>query len=276
MELADAWLKILGMENCDRFNSNQIHSILADLGVFKTNPRVRLVLKTALTYGLWDIIINYRESGNKVDILRLKLQNDGYSETIVYEILRSFSSYSFKKDTPNSKVGLHQCPIEDNKTTIQSHISFLGKELGCDIKEMVAFLVNRGFKRININDTPKRISLKGTFAGIDDCEVFIWKTISNKVWSIVINLKATFQFIKDLFDSKYCLVERQNYIGKYTCRLIYSTPGGEITIGHSWYDNRISYVDYVTAILNDNEIAAKNLQIQNSYNKKLKNAAKEI
>ncbi|MDE5849616.1 MAG: hypothetical protein K2H38_05700, partial [Muribaculaceae bacterium] len=82
MKLDEAWLKIKGMENSNRFKPNQIYSLLADLGVFKTNPRLRLVLKSALLYDLWVIILSEDISISEIDLLKTKLLYDGFSDDI--------------------------------------------------------------------------------------------------------------------------------------------------------------------------------------------------
>lgn len=117
MKLEDAWLKIMEMENSEQFGPNQIHSILSDLGVFKTNPRIRLVLKAALSHNLWHIISNTRISNHDILSLKAKLDYDGFSESAIQTIIESFWSTS---GCPNkSKEEIHSPEI--NNRPIQTY-----------------------------------------------------------------------------------------------------------------------------------------------------------
>ncbi|MDE6335000.1 MAG: hypothetical protein K2L34_00370 [Muribaculaceae bacterium] len=126
MKLEDAWLKIKEMENCDRFKPNQIHAILADLGIFNTNPRIRLVLKTALTYGLWDIILKGKgSSGNKIKLLKLRLQNYGFSGKIVNEVLICFlDSPSFNDSLTLKGTDTNNIQLSPSSLKQESDINF--------------------------------------------------------------------------------------------------------------------------------------------------------
>ena len=116
MKLDEAWLKIMEMERSEQFSSNQIHSILSDLGVFKTNPRIRLVLKAALSHNLWQIICNARISNHDIISLKAKLDYDGFSESAIQTVIESFWT---APDCPNIKkevlsTVINNGPIQSN------------------------------------------------------------------------------------------------------------------------------------------------------------------
>lgn len=89
MILSDAWLNILELEGSEKYNHNQIYSILADLGVFKETPRIRLVVKIALEYGLWNLITSQPSEVQVLD-LKLRLQNEGFANDVINTIIGSF------------------------------------------------------------------------------------------------------------------------------------------------------------------------------------------
>lgn len=123
MTLEDALLEILVMNNAETFTSSQVYSILSDLGVFKSNPKLKIVLKIALEYGLWNMIVAKADS-YKVDILKTKLENDGFTDSIIAEILAPLRP-ARKKDSATVQVK----PIESTnqihqKIAVQSPLQF--------------------------------------------------------------------------------------------------------------------------------------------------------
>lgn len=89
MILSDAWLNILDLEGSEKLNHNQVYSILADLGVFKETPKIRLVAKIALENGLWNLITSQPSEIQVLD-LRLRLQNEGFANDVIDTIICSF------------------------------------------------------------------------------------------------------------------------------------------------------------------------------------------
>jgi hypothetical protein len=89
MILSDAWLHLLDLDDTERINNNQIFSMLADLGVFAKNPKIRLVIKSALEFGLWKLIKSQPTEIQVLD-LRLRLQNEGFANDVIDSVISSF------------------------------------------------------------------------------------------------------------------------------------------------------------------------------------------
>ena len=193
MELADAWLKILGMEICDRFNSNQIHSILADLGVFKTNPRIRLVLKAALGYNLWGIICNGKALDSDILSLKAKLQYDGFNDMIVEEVISSISNINKPLRINHGNYDSTSLNLEISNVTSDksSKLNFLRIKLGQSIEECIQILRDKGFALEGYARIPKGehfAKLKGEFIYYNECRVNLYYNIVSKlVYKITIH-----------------------------------------------------------------------------------------
>lgn len=89
MTLQDAWYKLLDLDNFNELSPSQVFSILSDFGVFVVSPKLKIAIKTALNYGLWNIVIK-SDSAHQISILRSKLENDGFADTVIDDILSSF------------------------------------------------------------------------------------------------------------------------------------------------------------------------------------------
>jgi hypothetical protein len=124
MTLEDALLEILVMNNAETFTSSQVYSILSDLGVFKSNPKLKIVLKIALEYGLWNMIVAKADS-YKVDILKTKLENDGFADSVITEIIATLQPVQHKEHTPTipAKQVTSTCPIPSN-IAVRSQFAF--------------------------------------------------------------------------------------------------------------------------------------------------------
>lgn len=91
MTLQEAWYNIIGMDNSERMSSSQIFSILCDYGVFVTFPKLRIAVKTALNYGLWDLVSS-KNTNAQISQLRFKLENDGFADSVIDSIILSFTN----------------------------------------------------------------------------------------------------------------------------------------------------------------------------------------
>lgn len=91
MTLQEAWYNIIGMDNSERMSSSQIFSILCDYGVFTTFPKLRIAVKTALNYGLWDLVSS-KNTNVQISQLRSKLENDGFANSVIDSIILSFTT----------------------------------------------------------------------------------------------------------------------------------------------------------------------------------------
>ena len=101
MTLQEAWYNIIGMDNSERMSSSQIFSILCDYGVFTTFPKLRIAVKTALNYGLWDLVSS-KNTNAQISQLRSKLENDGFANGVIDSIILSFTTI---EPQANSKDG---------------------------------------------------------------------------------------------------------------------------------------------------------------------------
>lgn len=89
MKLSDAWLNLLDIEGSEKFNNKQVYSMLADFGVFKETPKLKLCVKIALENGLWNLVVS-KPSNIQILDLKLKLQNEGFSYEVIDDIIGSF------------------------------------------------------------------------------------------------------------------------------------------------------------------------------------------
>lgn len=206
MKLEEAWIIIKDMKDSNRFNPNQIYSILADMGIFKDNPRFRLVIKSALYYNLWDIIIASSISNALISKLKSKLLYDGFSNEVIDDLLCSFQK-SIPVSLEDLKNEKRYSPEQSDKyvnNLSNSHIVFLGKELGCSESEMINHLKNRGFRHIGFSYDGTRAEYSGSFLGYINSVVAIWKTPKTKiVYKIEIRVKAKSDIITDIYNKKY-------------------------------------------------------------------------
>lgn len=91
MTLQEAWYNIIGMNSSERMSSSQIFSILCDYGVFTSFPKLRIAVKTALNYGLWDLVSS-KNTNVQISQLRSKLENDGFANSVIDSIILSFAT----------------------------------------------------------------------------------------------------------------------------------------------------------------------------------------
>lgn len=89
MTLQEAWYKLLDLDNFNKLSPSQVFSILSDFGVFTVYPKLKIAIKTALNYGLWNIVIK-TDNAHQISILRSKLENDGFADNVIDDIIASF------------------------------------------------------------------------------------------------------------------------------------------------------------------------------------------
>lgn len=114
MKLEDAWHTIMEMENSERFKPNKILSILADLGVFKTNPRIKLVLTAALYHNVWELICKASISNSDIVSLKAKLDYDGFSAWAINSIIESFWHDTHGTQESNDEIQHLNLNIKEN------------------------------------------------------------------------------------------------------------------------------------------------------------------
>lgn len=102
MTLQEAWLKLIDMENYENLSPSQIYSILSDYGIFKENPKLRLVIKSALSYGLWELVFSTNSANSEIQI-KNKLDNDGFSTEVINQLFNSFSTKVSQNENQNSR-----------------------------------------------------------------------------------------------------------------------------------------------------------------------------
>lgn len=125
MTLQEAWYNIIGMDNSERMSSSQIFSILCDYGVFVTFPKLRIAVKTALNYGLWDLVSS-KNTNAQISQLRFKLENDGFANGVIDDIVESINFNSAIKPDSKTKV-------------IESSGSYLAKGVNKRDKQVITF-----------------------------------------------------------------------------------------------------------------------------------------
>lgn len=125
MTLQEAWYNIIGMDNSERMSSSQIFSILCDYGVFTTFPKLRIAVKTALNYGLWDLVFS-KNTNVQISQLRSRLENDGFANGVIDDIIESINFDSAIKSDSKTKV-------------IESNGSNLAKGVNKRDKQIIAF-----------------------------------------------------------------------------------------------------------------------------------------
>lgn len=221
MKLEEAWLKIIEMENCNRFKPNQILSILADLGVFRTNPRIRLVVKDALSYNLWDLILKSRVEPSDIMYITSKLKYDGFSQQVINKLIDSFYKDSSPRgrrldnSTHNSScqsittVSKKEVGLTQNERS-QYGLFFNGIALGSNLTEFSSKMMLM-YKFIKVIDHVTDASIEqysGSFANWKDCIISLYfDKDTQRVYKITILAKRPTQSslneCKNLYRIKY-------------------------------------------------------------------------
>lgn len=248
----------------------KVISILDDYGAFKDVPYYKLFYKTTLSLGnLMNLISldnnkRYKEIFTFVSLTGLDEEKTKSFLSLIYECYHGVllipdsnceHKVKYSDNNGSSKDGNSTKLTETSSKKKEAHILFMGKELGCPVQEMIDYLIRKGFSRLYKLGHPK---VKGNFAGVKDVTMTIWPTDSNKVWSVVINLKSDFNFLKELFKSKYPNFRKEMNNRTYTERLIFTTNGGEIKLSKEISDIRINYIDTITYELHNKEQKQKN------------------
>lgn len=100
MTLQEAWYKLIGIKNSESMSSKLVYSYLNNYGVFISFPKLRLAVKTALDYGIWELVTSIC-TATQISILKTKLENDGFAEDVIEDIILSFTSNP--QNTPSNK-----------------------------------------------------------------------------------------------------------------------------------------------------------------------------
>lgn len=221
MTLAEAWIRIKLMDGAKDFAPRKVFSILADLGVFQINPRIRLVLKAALNHDLWHLMFNSNMSDSDILSLKSKLEYDGFSKAIINDIIFSFYKDSFTNKIEDLNPKEDSTIIEDstyleNKNLVNNvsnqNLNFVGIELGSQLNEFTN-VMKPMFKLIRHFDNstmPSYVQYTGQFAGIKECGISLFFDMNSKqVYKVVVtskqirNLKNEYERCKDLYSLKY-------------------------------------------------------------------------
>lgn len=212
MTLAEAWKEIKRMKGAENFAPGQVFSILCDLGVFIDNPRFRLVAKSGLQYGLWNIVYKNGATSNIVEPIRLRLMNDGFAIEIIESLFTSTLKFDERTDSRDnsSPDTSNNCPKSEDDPYSNSAIeeegkviSFMGIPLGLDIIEFCNKLKAKGFPAKHDSKNPTKVMFHGVFGGckseiqvlatcltqkVYECDV-ITDGLSCKSWNEVFSLK---------------------------------------------------------------------------------------
>lgn len=292
MKLEDAWLKIMEMENSERFTPNQIHSILSDLGIFKANPRIRLVIKSALAHNLWNLVCKSIISSSEIHLLKNKLDYDGFSLETINELISSF--YIDKKEGQCQASNIRYKDKKDNKSTELNKatqgnkLMFMGVALGSSLSEFKKVigstyqLYNRyiGVARENY------IGYTGSFACIKNCEIKIFfDKNTEKVYKICITSKNIFnrniEYKKSLeiYTLKYGTPDEKSTIGPTTGKVVLVTNtyriSDDLFIEIKKNDTSLSIIYCCDSLQNEAKVSLKVLKEEERI-KELKNSLSQI
>lgn len=70
MTLQEAWYKLIGIKNSESMSSKLVYSYLNNYGVFISFPKLRLAVKTALDYGIWELVTSIC-TATQISILKI-------------------------------------------------------------------------------------------------------------------------------------------------------------------------------------------------------------
>ena len=93
----------------------------------------------------------------------------------------------------------------------QEHMTFKGVPMDCNLATYVAKLEAKGYKTVYTDETGS--VLTGSFAGKDDCEIYVISTgVSKLVWTVVVYFpeETSWSSLKSEYNSF-----KQSYTGKY-------------------------------------------------------------
>lgn len=122
----------MNIEGWRQFSSSQIYNCLSDLGVFRDNRRIRLIVKSALEYGLFSLFISKDSPHSNIDRIVFQLENDGFMRSNINEVIQAFNTV-FSTNTNNKNItkdAIKTFRIIAKTNSANTPVSFLGIPLG--------------------------------------------------------------------------------------------------------------------------------------------------
>lgn len=150
MKLSEAWGYIEKERKTTSITSANVYSILTDLGVFRETPKIKFAMKSALSYGLYDLVYG---SATDLDIseLKFKIANEGFSDETIMEIINSFYC-SPSNSTPLVETAAEESYSEDENNI--EEIRFLGQRIERFTCTASAFNENEFNRKLYILPSP--------------------------------------------------------------------------------------------------------------------------
>lgn len=145
MTLRDAVLYIKHNQDWHIFTPNQLFNSLSDLGAFKDNRKIRLATKAAIEYGLFSVNDSIK-SDDQINRIISRLSDDGFSASIIKEVLNGFTKSSLEMESRYHKIDA----MSNSNTSTPI----------CDCVEMPPFGIDYLFERF---DNPLLKSVQDDF-----------------------------------------------------------------------------------------------------------------
>lgn len=178
MTLAEAWKQIKAMKGADSFAPQQVYSILSDLGIFKEDHKIRLPVRFALSYGVWNAYLSGNITDSYSQRLKLSLQNDGFSDIVISEVISSITSYNSGNGSCNSQSikNDHNEPNSYAPSLGNYDIRFMGINLGESVDSFRHILVSKRFRNIAIKKYSGLVMMyKEQNGDMTDYENILWE-----------------------------------------------------------------------------------------------------
>lgn len=225
MELKDALRKLLLSRGPQVLDDIRLANMLADFKAYEELPAVRYLIKTCLSEGLMRDIIDIYNSGEdssgRLDDFERKIINDfGFRDEVAIYFIDSIKSafgwsVSASIRTPSSKSKEVKKKSSSGLFNVKgNHLAFKGVPITGDPQVAIIALESKGFSTIQPYSTYDHGALlHGTFAGIQDCNIFIGGTAKTDTLYMIgvflppsnnwYNLKDQYYSYKEKLSNKY-------------------------------------------------------------------------
>lgn len=223
MELKDALRKLLLSRGSQVLDDIRLANMLADFKAYEEQPAVRYLIKTCLSEGLMQDIINIYNEGEtataKLDALSNNLNKTfGFRRDIATFFTESLKgAFGWQYDLSPINI-----PEESNKLSLESnsdedddgHLKFMRLPINGKANSYMQKLVNKGlvlaqpYSNIEHNGV-----LTGPFAGFNNCTIVVGgSSVSDTAWRVIVvlptsqswyTLKGQYEDYKEKLTKKY-------------------------------------------------------------------------
>jgi hypothetical protein len=233
MELFNALKKVVDLQTQDILKDIKLINILSDFKAYDEYPPSKYLLKYMISEGLMANLLFEYQSSSDVEILlssHSKLLSDtyGFKENLSDYVIRCIAySLGWINDIPTiiapsssetNKIEIQEEPIVDDG----KHLLFKQFPITGDVKKFIQSLISSGYTMVEpYNYTYSAASLRGSFAGNNDCSIVVLGTPKSHITCCVMvflqehhiwyTIKDQYEKIKSQLTKKYGTPESYEY-----------------------------------------------------------------